>query len=85
MNAIMVTEASEYPLIADTRTDITRALDYFTEVWNEGDLAAIRGYYHPDFVLVTDNGPIPLGQRLDDLESITKAGEDRWKSNIRNL
>jgi len=65
------------PAIADTETEITAALDYFAEVWNEGDLDAIRGYYHPDFVLVTSTGSIPLGQRIDDLESIAQAGEDR--------
>jgi hypothetical protein len=65
------------PVCADTETDITAAINYFAEVWNEGDLDAIRGYYHPDFVLVTDQGSISLGQRIDDLEAIAKAGEDR--------
>ena len=65
------------PLNADTKTEITTALDYFAEVWNEGDLEAIRGYYHPDFVLITDNGAIPLQQRLDDINSVTREGQDR--------
>jgi len=65
------------PLNADTKTEITTALDYFAEVWNEGDLEAIRGYYHPDFVLITDNGAIPLQQRLDDIKSVTREGQDR--------
>jgi ketosteroid isomerase-like protein len=65
------------PAIADTETEITTALDYFAEVWNEGDLEAIRGYYHQDFVLVTDGGSIALGQRIDDLKAIAQAGEDR--------
>ena len=64
-------------VLADTETEITTALDYFAEVWNEGDLDAIRGYYHPDFVLVTAQGTIPLGQRIDDLEAIAQAGEDQ--------
>ena len=63
--------------IADTETEITAALDYFAEIWNEGDLDAIKGYYHPDFVLVTDTGPIAQGQRLDGLRAIARAGEDR--------
>ena len=63
--------------IADTETEISTALDYFAEIWNEGDLDAIRGYYHPDFVLVTDAGSIALGQRIDDLKAIAQAGEDR--------
>lgn len=65
------------PLFADTETEIKTALDYFSQVWNEGDLEAIRGYYHPDFVVITDNGPIPLKQRLDDLETVTRDGQDR--------
>lgn len=65
------------PLQADTETEITTALDYFSEVWNAGDLEAIRGYYHPEFVLVTDDGVSNLAQRMDDLESIAQAGEDR--------
>ena len=50
------------PVIADTEAEITAALDYFAEIWNEGDLDAIEGYYHPDFVLVTDAGSIAQGQ-----------------------
>jgi hypothetical protein len=65
------------PLSADTETEITTALDYFSEVWNEGDLEAIRGYYHQEFVLIGENGAVPLKQRLDDLESVTANGQDR--------
>jgi ketosteroid isomerase-like protein len=64
------------PLSADSESDIRLALDYFAEAWNEGDLETIRGFYHPDFVLVTDDGVIPLGQRIDDLKTIAQAGED---------
>jgi ketosteroid isomerase-like protein len=62
---------------ADTETDIRSALDYFVENWNEGNLETIRGYYHPDFILITDQGAIPLAQRIDDMETIAQAGEDR--------
>jgi hypothetical protein len=65
------------PVIADTKTEITTALDYFVEIWNEGDLDELRGYYHPDFVLITESGSIALGQRIDDLKAIAQAGEDR--------
>ncbi len=65
------------PAYADTESDIRAALDYFAEIWNSGDLEAIRGYYHPDFVLVTRNGVVPLGQRIEDLQDIARAGEDR--------
>lgn len=65
------------PLNADTESDIRSALDYFAEIWNTGDLEAIRGFYHPDFVLITRDGVISLSQRLDDLKDITRTGEDR--------
>jgi ketosteroid isomerase-like protein len=64
-------------LIADTKSEISLALDYFGEVWSEGDLEAIRGYYHPEFVLITANGPIPLAQRLADFESVVREGKDQ--------
>ena len=64
-------------LFADTRSEITAALEYYAEVWNEGDLETIRGYYHPDFVLITSQGTVSLSQRMDDLQSIARAGEDR--------
>lgn len=64
-------------LVADTENEIRTALDYFAEMWNEGDIDALSSYYHQDFVLVTDNGVIPTGQRVDDLKSLTQAGEDR--------
>ena len=65
------------PVLADAKTEITTALDYFVEIWNEGDLDELQGYYHPDFILVTENGSIAQGQRIDDLKSIAQAGEDR--------
>jgi len=65
------------PVIADTETEITMALDYFVEIWNEGDLDELRGYYHPDFILVSEEGSIAQGQRIDDLKAIAQAGEDR--------
>jgi len=61
---------------ADTKTEISSALDYFAEVWNQGDLDAIRGYYHPEFVLVTEQGAITVSQQLDDLEAIARSGKD---------
>lgn len=64
------------PLSADTKTEILSALDYFGEVWSEGDLEAVRSYYHSDFVLVTHNGVIPLQQRLADFETVTEEGKD---------
>lgn len=62
---------------ADTESDIRAALDFFADTWNAGDLEAIRGFYHSEFVLVTADGVVSLEQRLDDLEQIARAGEDR--------
>jgi len=62
---------------ADTRAEIKSALDYYAEAWNEGDLELIRSYYHPDFVLVTSSGTHTLAQRLGEIESVIKPGEDR--------
>lgn len=65
------------PALADTEDEITSALDYFAEVWREGDVGMLRGYYHPDFVLVTSDGPVALAQRMADIESIAQSDGDR--------
>ena len=72
-------------LAADTQSDIKSALDYYAEMWNEGDIDALRSYYHQDFVLVTDNGVIPSGQRVDDLKTLTQAGEDRGELSYNDV
>ncbi len=64
------------PLYADTETEIKTALDYFEEVWSEGDLESIRGYYHPDFVLVDENGITALQQRMEVPETISLKFKD---------
>jgi hypothetical protein len=65
------------PALANAESEITAALDYFAEVWGEGDLETLRGYYHTDFVLVTPQGPVGLTQRMADLESIAQSDGDR--------
>jgi len=72
-------------LFANTVDDINLALDYYSEVWNEGDLDTLRGYYHTDFVLVTSEGSVKLGQRIDDLEAIARSGEDRGELNYSDV
>jgi ketosteroid isomerase-like protein len=62
---------------ADTSAEIKSALDYYAEAWNEGDLELIRSYYHPDFVLVTPSGTRTLAERLGEIETVVKPGEDR--------
>ena len=54
--------------LADTREEIRVALDYYAELWNEGDFEALRGYYAPAFVQITTRGAESLGQRFDDIK-----------------
>lgn len=61
---------------ADTETEIEAVLGYFADMWNEGDLNAVRGYYHRDFVLITSEGVLSAEQRLGDLEAIMEPGKD---------
>ena len=61
---------------SDISGEINNTLEYFAEVWGEGELAAIRGYYHPDFVLIANGNKISLSQRMADLELLMKPGED---------
>jgi ketosteroid isomerase-like protein len=62
-------------LAADTPGDIRAALDYYAEMWNEGDFDALASYYHQDFVLVTDKGAIPGRQRVSDLKLLAETGD----------
>ena len=66
-----------FSLRAETRGEISAALDYYAEVWNEGDLEAIRGYYAPQFVAVTPDGLVTLAQRMESLALLFMPGEDR--------
>lgn len=63
--------------LSDARDDIATAIDYYAEMWNEGDFEALRGYYHPNFVLITAEGAIPLAQRIADLNTLASPGQDR--------
>jgi len=73
------------PAAADTREEIVAALDYFAEMLNEGDVEALRGFYHPDFKLITANGIIGLSERMADLESLAASGDDRGELAHRDL
>ena len=65
------------PAPADTREEIVTALDYYAEIWNEGDFEALRGYYSPDFVHVGARGVETLAQRFEDMNTLSRSGEDR--------
>jgi hypothetical protein len=62
-------------LLADAEREISTALEYYAEVWNEGDFEMIRAYYHPDFMLVTAQGAVPLAERF---ASSPWATHTRW-------
>lgn len=64
------------PLAADTREEITTALDYYAELWNEADFEALRGYYDPAFVQITTRGVETLAQRFDDIGALARSGGD---------
>jgi hypothetical protein len=71
--------------LADTDTEIRAALDFYAEMWNQDDVDALGGYYDPGFVLITDQGRIALGKRLDDLKAIGKDGGDRGTLSISDV
>jgi len=71
--------------VADVSSDINAALDYYAQVWDEGDLAALRGYYHPEFVLIANGNKLSLSQRMEDLEVVMKTGEDHGELNWSDL
>lgn len=73
------------PALADARDDIATAIDYYAEMWNEGDVEALRGYYHPSFVQITVDGIIPLTQRIADLNTLAAPGQDRGELSYSNV
>jgi hypothetical protein len=62
--------------LADTRDEITTALDYYAEIWNEAEFEALRGYYDPRFLQITARGVETLAQRFDDINNLSAAGGD---------
>lgn len=71
--------------LADTREEIRVALDYYAELWNEGDFEALRGYYAPAFVQITTRGAESLGQRFDDINALSGAGGDLGDLDYENV
>jgi hypothetical protein len=65
------------PLAADPVSEIRSALDYYAEVWNDDDLDAIEGYYHQDFVLVSERGVINRARQIEDIRNLVRDGGDR--------
>lgn len=74
-----------FPLSADTESEISLALDYYAQVWNENDLDAIEGYYHQDFVQVSDSGILTRVQQLESIRNLVSEGGDRGELSYSNV
>ena len=70
---------------ADTRDEIRVALDYYAELWNEGDVEALRGYYGPAFVQISTRGVESMSQRFDDINALSGTGGDPGDLTYDNL
>lgn len=64
-------------LMADTENEITTLMDYFAEMWNAGDSDFVSSYFHPEFILVTEDGTISRSQYVASIKSIGQKGGDR--------
>ena len=73
------------PLAADTTSEMRTALDYYAQVWNENDIEAIEGYYHQDFVQISDEGTLSRKQQIDGIRSLGGKGGDRGTLAISNV
>jgi ketosteroid isomerase-like protein len=74
------------PAAADTQSELRAVLDYFVEVWNENDTAALSSYYHSDFVMINDEGTVSRERFLEDVGMIGNNGGDRGtleQANVR--
>jgi ketosteroid isomerase-like protein len=63
-------------LAADSQAEIRQLLNYFADLWNEGDLDGLRSYFHKDFVLVSASETHSREQRMDELGVIMAPGKD---------
>lgn len=61
---------------ADSEAEIRAALEYLEQVWIEGDLEAIRGHYHSDFISYSESAELDLKQRVEEIAVIMEEGKD---------
>ena len=73
------------PVNADTKDEVLAVLDYYADMFNQGDVDALLGYYHQDFVNVTDKGIVQRDQLIDDIGDIAQSGEKRGKLDFSEL
>lgn len=64
-------------LMADTENEITTLMDYFAEMWNAGDSDFVSSYFHPEFILVTEDDTISRSEYVASIKSIGQRGGDR--------
>lgn len=70
---------------ADSEAEIRAAFEYLEQVWNEGDLEAIRGHYGSDFVFYSDSEELNLKQRIEDFAVVMEEGNDRGSLEFSNI
>jgi ketosteroid isomerase-like protein len=73
------------PVNADTKVEVLAVLDYYADMWNQGEVDALLGYYHQDFINVTDKGIVQRDQLIDDIGDIAQSGEKRSKLDFSEL
>jgi ketosteroid isomerase-like protein len=73
------------PVNADSRAEILAVMNYYADMWNQGDVDALQGYYHQDFVLVTDDGIVHRGQLIDDIGALGQSGGQRGELDFSKL
>ena len=71
--------------VADTEAEIRAAFDYLEQVWIEGDIEAVRGHYHSDFISYSASAELNLKQRVEDRAIIMQEGEDRGVLEFSNV
>jgi hypothetical protein len=74
-----------FPVSADSQADVSKVLDYFEQVWNEGDLDSIQGYYHAEFILVSNAETLTKAERLEDLKVIMTPGKDHGELSFNDV
>lgn len=73
------------PLLADTRDEIRTALEFFAQVWNENDIEAMQGYYHSEFIQISDDGTVDRAQHMENIRNLIDDGGDRGQLDYEDV
>jgi ketosteroid isomerase-like protein len=72
--------------VADDASDeIKQLLNFVADEWNAGDLDSIRGQFHRDFVLVSNDNTRTRKERYEELEIIMSTGQDHGELSYSDL